>query len=293
MHATSHLRLRQILFLGLILIAPVHAAEAQTPPAISVVAEGQVQELVLRDGTRALGRVEKIENGVVTFRTASGGMITVDLTQVISANVTAGRLVGDGFWPADSNPTRLFFAPTGRALKRGQAYVGVYEFFMPFAQYGVTDRLSVGGGTPLFVGTGSHPIWFTPKLLLASTPDVQVSIGAMHFLNTGDATFGVAYAAMTAGSTDSAVTIGVGQAYAREGRSSGSAFVLMVGGEHRFSRRLKFVTENYVIEGHTLITGGLRVLGDRLSADLGWFMPVDSNEWMAVPMFNFVWRVGR
>lgn len=268
-----------------------NAPAAQTAtPTIAVAAPGERQELVLRDGTRAIGRVEKVDNGRVMFRTESGAVLEVDVAQIVSASVVHGRIVGGSYWPEDSNPTRLFFAPTGRTLKRGEAYVGLYEIYMPFVQYGVTDRFSIGGGTPLIVGGGAHPLWFTPKLQLVSAPTTQASIGVMHFLNIDDASFGVAYAAVTKGTTDSAATVGLGWAYARTDGHNGGSAVLMVGGEHRLSRRMKFVTENYFFDGHGLLSGGIRIMGERLSADVGLFTPLDADTFMALPMVNFVWK---
>lgn len=67
----------------------------------------------------------------------------------------------------------------------------------------------------------------------------------------------------------------------------------MVGGEHRLTRRLKFVTENYFFEEGGLVSGGIRFMGDRLSADLGLFAPLDADFFFAAPMVNFVWKFGK
>lgn len=284
----------------LVTLGVVGRASAQNPsaaqtvaPAVAVAAPGELQELVLRDGTRAIGRVEKVDNGRVTFRTESGATLEVAIAQVMSAEVVHGQVVSGSYWPEDSNPTRLFFAPTGRTLKRGDAYFGLYEIYMPFVQYGVTDRFSIGGGTLLFVGGGAHPVWFTPKLQLVSAPTTQASIGVMHFLNIDNASLGVAYAAVTKGTTDSAATVGLGWAYARSDGHNGGSAVLMVGGEHRLSRRVKFVTENYFFDGHGLLSGGVRMMGERLSADVGLFTPLDADTFIALPMVNFVWKFAK
>ena len=294
---TPH-RLRSLLFgslIGLVSLGIGRDAHAQqaTTPAIVVAAAGQLQELVLRDGTRAIGRVEKVADGKVTFRTEAGATLEVDIAQVVSAEIATGRIVGGTYWPEDTNPTRLFFAPTGRTLKRGEAYFGIYEIYVPFVQYGITDRLSIGGGTPLFIGGGPHPIWFTPKFQVISKPQTQVSIGVMHFLNVDDVSFGIAYAAVTQGSTDSAVTVGLGRAYYRSDNDNGGSAVLMLGGEHRLSRRTKFVTENYYFSGHGMISGGIRFMGERLSADLGLVAPLDAEDFIAFPMVNFVWKFAK
>lgn len=49
------------------------------------------------------------------------GQAPVESTIVVVA--PTGQTVNDP-WVADPNPTRLFFAPTARALKRGEAYFG-------------------------------------------------------------------------------------------------------------------------------------------------------------------------
>jgi hypothetical protein len=71
---------------------------------------------------------------------------------------------------SDPNTSRLFFAPTGRALKRGEAYVSVFEGLLPSIQIGVTDLFSIGGGTPIIPFEGaSRPFWITPKLQVLNT----------------------------------------------------------------------------------------------------------------------------
>ena len=78
----------------------------------------------------------------------------------------------------DANTTRLFFAPTGRTLAQGEGYVGVYEAVLPFVQVGITNGITLGGGTPLFFGLESgHPFWLTPKVAIVRGPRVNVAAG--------------------------------------------------------------------------------------------------------------------
>lgn len=96
----------------------------------------------------------------------------------------------------------------------------------------------MGVGTPLIVGQGSaHPFWVTPKVQVLSTQSTQAAGGVMHFLNVGDGHLGIAYAVVTRDSTDTALTVGA---------------------EHRASRGLKLVTENYMFNGGGIATGGIR-----------------------------------
>ena len=265
---------------------------ASSTPAIDVAAPGVTQQLELNDGTRAIGRVESVQDGRITFRTSAGVVMDVEIALVRAVHPITGTVVNGEFWPADANPTRLFFAPTGRSLKKGEAYFGVYEIMLPFVHYGVTDRLSIGGGTPLFFGGGSgQPFWFTPKFKVASGKSADLSVGVLHFVNMGDASVGIAYAVATQGTTDAAFTVGGGYAYASEDQRRAGAPVVMVGAEKRISRRLKFVTENYWFSGVGLASGGVRFMGERLSADLGLVSPLGVDEAFVFPMVNFVWKM--
>lgn len=260
---------------------------------VSVAAPGVTQELTLRDGTVLVGRVERIEDGRVRFRTSGGATLEVPLDQILSVNDAAGRVVDGRVWRKDSNPTRLFFAPTARSIPSGGGYAALYEGVMPFVQVGVTDRVSVGGGTPLWIGTGAHPLWFTPKVQLYATETTQAAVGVMHFFNVDHASFGIAYAVVTRGDTDSAVTAGVGLPYYKSTEYHGADAVFMIGGEHRVSRLIKIITENYVLDGGALISGGVRFMGERFSADVAMVAPVSADTFVAFPMVNFVWKFGQ
>ena len=288
-----------VLFLVTILLFPATEGAAQDqptpamPPGIELPRPGEIQELLLRDGTRAYGRVDRVDGGTVTFTTTAGAVIEVSVSDVVSVRRVEGRLVSGEFYREDPNPTRLFFAPTGRSLRRGEGYFGVYEILLPFVQVGITDRISFGAGTPLVFGADSgHPVWITPKVQVLSVRNTDAAVGVMHFLNVGDGSFGIAYAVVTQGNTDSAVTGGIGYAYERYGGNDGS-MVAMIGGEHRVSRGLKLISENYVWRGGGIATGGVRFLGERLSVDLGLLVPLGTDEPIAFPMVNFVWKITR
>jgi hypothetical protein len=270
--------------------APVQ--DAATP--IAITPAGVTDELVLRDGTRAYGRVQSVDRGLVTFITTAGAAIEVQAAEIVSVHPANGRVVAGEFRRADPNPTRLFFGPTGRSLTQGAGYVGVYEILLPFVQVGLTDRISFGAGTPLIFGDGSaHPFWITPKVQVFASESVQASVGVMHFLNVGDGNFGIAYVVGTRGTADSAVTGGVGYAYDRSYDNKNGAAVVMIGAEHRLTRGIKILTENYIFNGGGIVTGGVRWLGERFSADLALVVPTDGGTTFAFPLVNVVYSFGR
>ena len=275
-----------------LVLAGMPASVVAQPVAapIVVTAEGVTAELVLRDGTRAYGRVERIADGLVTFKTTSGAEIHVQSTEIVSVRPVIGTVRAGEFRRADPNPTRLFFGPTARSLKQGAGYAGVYEILLPFVQVGVTDRISIGAGTPLIFGEGSaHPFWITPKVQVYAGKSGQASVGVMHFLNVGDGNLGIAYLVGTRGSADTAVTGGVGYAYDRTYDSKNGAAVVMIGGEHRVTRGIKVMSENYIFNGGGIVTGGVRWMGERFSADLAMVVPTDGGTTIAFPLVNVVY----
>jgi hypothetical protein len=291
-----------MLLTAMLLPAPASGQSAGgAPPSqadvtgIAVPPPGVTQELLLRDGTRAVGRVERIDGSRIFFTTTAGAVLEVEASQIVTLREVEGSLVNGEFMPADSNPSRLFFGPTARSLPGGSGYVAVYEFVLPFVQVGITDRISVGVGTPLvFGGDTAHPFWLTPKVQVFASKTTQAALGVMHFANVDDGSFGVAYGVLTKGTRDAAVTFGLGYGYERSASDDGGSAVLaMIGGERRVSRRLKVITENYVFKGGGLVSGGVRFLGEHLSADLGLVVPIGVDEAIAFPMVNFVWRFGK
>ena len=270
---------------------PSSPAAAQSRPRAAVIEippADVIQELELNDGSSVIGRVTSIADGRFVFVTGAGVEMTVEMSAVRSLEPVRGRIVNGERWREDSNPTRLFFTPTGRSLKKGEAYLGVYQIVLPFVQVGITDRVSIGAGTPLIVGDFDRPVWITPKVKLLETRSTAVSAGVMHFFNVDDASVGIAYGVVTQGSTDNALTVGLGYSYARTDDEEAGSGVLMLGGERRVSKRMKLVTENYVFKGGGFASGGVRFFGEKLSADLGLVAPLFGDDFFAFPMINIV-----
>jgi len=258
-----------------------HAVDLTIPPA------DVVQRLTLSDESQIFGRVESIDDDAIVFRSIADVVMRVPRSSILDLRTTSGRVVEGTFLPNDPHNNRLMFAPTARSLRRGEGYFGVYYVF-PFVQVGMTDRFSIGGGTPLIFGDGAHPVWFTPKMQVLSRKHVQAAAGIIHITGIEDLEAGIAYGVTTVGSDDSAVTIGFGRAYSGDGGRG----ILMIGGEHRQSRRIKWITENWFWRGEArgFVSGGVRLLGERLSADLSLVVPLVDDAAVAFPIVSFAWH---
>jgi hypothetical protein len=259
-------------------------------PALSAAQDnaGATYELKLRDGSRLYGTLEGEDGQTIAFRTMTGTLVLAPLTDIISLERVTGVVRDGEFLVDDPNRTRLFFGPTGRALSKGQVYFGTFQIMLPWVQVGVTDRFSIGGGTPLLFGfeESERPFWITPRIQLIDRANIHAGAGAIHVLGFAGESAGIAYGVITASAPSSSVTVGAGMAYDDEGDR---APVVMIGGDQRIRRNLKLITENYIWRGNGIISGGVRFIGDRLSADIGIAVPVTGDDLMAFPIVNFVY----
>ena len=270
-----HRRSLAVIVVLVVWTAPTSANQANRGIDVNIPAPGLIQRLTLTDGSRIFGQVESFDTVSLVFRSIVGIVFTVPRADIANLRTVEGRIVAGEFLPTDSHNTRLMFAPTARSLKRGEGYFGVY-YILPFFQVGVTDRFSVGGG---------RPVWFTPKLQVLARKNVQAAVGIIHITGVDDLNAGIAYGVTTLGPEDAAVTIGLGYAY----RGADWSAIVMVGGDRRQSRRIKWITENWFWRGgNGFVSGGVRFIGDRLTADLSLVVPL-VEETIALPVVSFSW----
>lgn len=270
-------------------------AQDPAPPAQA----DSVTEIRLRDGSVLVGRVERETETLVVLVTAAGARVEIPRGQIVSMRRVVSRAGGE-VWPDDDNVSRLFFTSTGRPLPKGEGYVSSYWLFFPFVGYGVTDRFTIAGGTPIIPGGIGKLFYVAPKFALYDSDRLSVSAGALSFFATdylNDGSLGILYGVGTYGSRDNAVSFGAGWFYAdvEDEFATSNEPVFMLGGERRVSRRVKLITENWFavnpgVSG--LLSGGLRFVGDRLSADFALAGATGVEAACCLPMINFVWSFG-
>lgn len=295
------IRSDQIAAMGMLMTAAATmgtaAVAAQCPrgaaSAIEVASPGVTQEVILDGGTAYLGRVMD-DRDPVRFQLLSGDVLELGRSRIRCVRPVEGQLHEGQFWPVDPNTTRLFFGPTGRALPQGVGYISVFELIMPMVAFGVTDRITMAGGMPLFFGSGGiELLWLAPKIEVVRTPTFRGSAGVLALFAPGESeNVGVLYGVGTLGrTTDLAATFGAGWGYSSETGIFDTP-ALMAGFESRVSRRIKLISENYLFpdEGMAIISFGPRFIGDRLAADLGLAAPIGAGEFFAFPLINFVYN---
>ncbi|GAB3649630.1 hypothetical protein GCM10027594_24910 [Hymenobacter agri] len=161
------------------------------------------------------------------------------------------------------NGNRLFFAPTARNLREGEAVLQDVDVFLAGINYGVTDHLSMGGYISLFPGAelSNQFLALTPKLSYPISEKLYAGAGLLYVrIPTFDSHgsgygAGIGYGALTYGSADNNFTVGLGYGFV-EGKI-GSTPMLQIGGQTRVSRLISLVSENYVVADHAAGMAGL------------------------------------
>jgi hypothetical protein len=291
-------RLRPLLWAALPLVL---AFVAPRPAAAQVdtvaIAADSLYTIRLSDGSVLYGRVTEQSAEGLTLETQSGATVRLRRDQIVSMELVRGRVVNGEVWGEDPHATRLFFGPTARAVPKGEGYLGVYELFFPFVTYGVTDRFTISGGTPVVPEAIGRVFYLAPKYEVLRTPTASAAVGVLALFATGQEEFGSAgllYGVGTFGGPDRALTVGATVPFiAADGESEiGDQPVVMIGGESRLSRRMKFISENYFMPGESgaLLSGGVRFFGERLSADFGIGAAFgDGDNACCLPLVNFVY----
>lgn len=183
--------------------------------------------------------------------------------------------------PGDRPATQLFFGPTGRTLPKGQGYLKSLALTAPFAQGGLSDRLSIGVGTWLFAP--GQVVVLTPKFQIQRSARHSTSIGTMHMFVFGESV-GIAYAAHTVEVEADAWHVAVLTPYDR--KTFGRGIGVMIAAEHRISNRTTFITENYLLGGIPILSAGVRARAPHTTWDLGLMLPISRYTFGGGPVIN-------
>jgi len=275
-------------------------ARAQAP-ALAVATDTSTRQFItLRDGSTVLGRITASWGDSARVESMAGTLV-LRRANVRAVKTVPASSIHDGvYWPEDPNPTRLFFAPTGRMLKKGEGYVANHWVFFMDGYAGVTDRFTLGGTmtlfpTPNFIKDNAY--FVSPKIAISQGDRLNTAVGAWiggaPFSDAAGSvnTFGIAYGVATWGAPDGAFTLGGGYGFA-EGKLARNP-VLMVGGTKRVSRRVSLVTENWIfpnVQDHPLVSAGIRTIGDKVSWDIGGITVLGQGGTVLVPWVGAAWK---
>lgn len=318
------MKFQKTLFAAVLISLPLAARPAtaapQDLPAALPAAEvtSEIVTIRMKDGSVLLARIVDQNDERMKIVTAGGVAMEIPRDQVerIDRNGNGNAELR----PSDSNYTRLLFSPTGRPLAKGAGYFSDHYVVFPSVAYGITDNFSISGGVSIVPGLDldEQLFYIAPRFGKQFSDHVAVS-GGVLWARGGegeDDQLGVGVAMATFGKPDKSLTVGGGVARTVErytewqyvnGRERFETVrdvsytpVIVFGGTARLSRRLAFVSENWLILHDDFKLSeqpfalGLRFLGDRLSADVGLILVGEViEEGFPVPWLSVSYHFGK
>lgn len=237
----------------------------------------------MKQGDELKGQLIKQDDEKIVMKTQDGEI------NLIPANVRSIDIYecSGKFEYPNYRDTRYFVGPSAIPLRKGKGYYQNVELVFNFANYGVSQNLSIGGGLELFSTLVGFPIWFlTPKVgfnisetshagggLIIAGSFNSIQLGYLGPFGVGAAAAAtldyLGYGVFTVGTSESNVTLGT--IYGKAQGEVGPA--IMISGMHRISNNFTLLSENYVspYEDGTNYFGihGIRWLFNKNSLDFG------------------------
>ena len=241
---------------------------------------GETVRIETVDGNLFVGQIVDEDDQKVVLKVEGIGEITVEKSNIRNLRVIDSARVQNGnYWYENTQGTRYFFAPNALSLGKGKGYYQNVWIFFNNVNYGITDRVSIGGGiVPMFLlGVSETPAWLLPKVSFPVADNVHLAAGAMlgGVIGSGSGGAGLLYGSATYGDRDRNLSAGLGYGYA--GRDWSNTPLVNVSGMYRTSRSLYLLGELYFlpgIEGSGAAIGGLRWSTERLAVDFGLGRPL-------------------
>jgi len=234
----------------------------------------ELRKIRLKDGTELVGTILSEDSTSVKFLSISQIEMVIPRDQLKSIEVFTGEIVHGVIRAEDPNRTRLFFAPTARALGHKNCYISDYQILFTFFGVGVTDYINLTGGISLIPSSSAQLYYVAPKVIPVQGKNYNLAAGVLYISTTiGGLGAGLVYGAGTFGNTSKAITVGAGWGYLEDEFSHNA--LLLLGGEFQLSKSLKFITENWIpmASDAQLLSFGIRFFGPKVAGDLAFYYP--------------------
>ena len=211
-----------------------------------------------RDGTTIIGTFDREEQGNIYIKDLEGKETYLPRVMVAQTHEVTGDNLKDGeYWFPNMHDTRYFFSPSAFGLEKGEGYFGHSYWMLWQAQFGITDELSIGGGTTFW----GFPATLNAKYSFNINKDFNYALGWFWvgdlFGFTGGemgSLLNMPYMVVTKGSKENNITLGIAYNFAtpfedwRDNEiESSKRLVLNMGATFRASRRFAVVFEGWVL----------------------------------------------
>ena len=243
---------------------------------------GSLVHVRLTSGDGLRGILVAQARDTVVIELPSAGRIELQRSAITSLSLANRTRIGpEGqLYRRDPNRTRYLYGPSAFSLEAGEGYVSQKELLFTAVAYGVTDNITVLGGTILPAAFGGSFVGILGAKLGYELVDETLHLAAggemlaMGLSEMGG--FGFFFGSATLGDVDRHLTVSVGRPF-RFGAAEEAVgpLITTLSGAYRLSRRFAALTENWIMlpsaDSDWLRLHGLagRVILDSWALDIG------------------------
>jgi len=262
--------------------------------------------VTLNDGSTISGTLVSIDDNEVVIKSGTMGEVRLQKVNIKSmTQVSSFNEKKSGIWFTNPNPTKYLLGNSAIPLEKKSGYYQNTWIFVNSFSYGITNNISISAGFEILSifagGDGPYAFYINPKasfkiadnfyaganILYANTIKTVEEFGGLATIN-GFATYG---------NKNNNITCGVGFGWA-DGEFS-SKPVIVISGMVRASKRIGFISENWILPGvnedggyYGIYSYGIRFLGEKISVDLAFLNNPDiaSELIIGIPWLDFVFN---
>jgi hypothetical protein len=231
--------------------------------------------ITLMNGTVIQGKIVNKKENEISIETVHLGIINVDANKISTIKgITPGNVKDGKYWFKTHVDVHYFITPSAIPLRRGEVYfqntMAIYNSF----RTGITNNFSCAGGVILPLAA-----FIVPSVNFKLTRNMYAGGGIIAVDITGLPYAEAAYAGVTFGNRYAHVSVGGGYGvlkgikkyYYSNKLTQVQVGLVSVSAFKRFSPKYALVTDNWFTpdEGIQAFTGGLRLMGEKSSWDLG------------------------
>jgi len=261
-------------------------------------------QITLNDGSTISGKLLSITNNEVVIASGSLGEIRLQKEKIKSMIlVSSFNEKISGIWFSNPNPTKYLLGNSAIPLEKNTGYYqNTWIFFNSFS-YAFTGNFSISGGFEIFSlmagEDGPYAFFINPKVSFKVADNFYVG-GNVLYANTLKTVddfkgLGTLNGFCTYGNNNNNITAVLGWGWA-DGEFS-SKPLITISGMTRVSKRIAFVSENWLIPGagsnggyYGILSYGIRFLGEKTSIDLAFINNPDIAQeiGIGIPWLDFV-----
>jgi hypothetical protein len=282
-------------FLTLSLIFQLFAQDEPAPVNV---------EILKKNGEKLRGKIIQIRRDTADFQDNSdGGIYRIPMGDIRNIDYVDQKKSLGSSWFRNPNTLRYFFTSSAFPLEKKSVQLGSTYGFITTVHYGLTDRVSIGGGGDLF---GGSVTLLNAKVNVINGAHHKFSAGLHYYRMPKDfietisgedvRDLALVTAASTWGNENNHFTLGAGYMYITGGFIPP---IVTVGGSVRLIQRLALVTENwfFFVGERTgipvVLSFGGRYLSRRHTIDFGLFSDHESQFGSVVPYIAYSVKLGR